>query len=71
MNPPGWLQYDTEGRLVARVVQSPEGSWMIVPEPDYPLVIMVEAGTVQMWDRKNNKPVEMAEEIEGIEHGII
>lgn len=32
---------------------------MILPEPDYPLVIIVETGVVKLWDRKNNRPVEM------------
>lgn len=59
----GYLQYDTEGRLVARVIKSPEGEWMIVPEPNYPFVLMVEPGLVVMWDRERQRPIEMAEEI--------
>lgn len=59
----GYLQYDTEGRLIARVIKSPEGAWMIIPEPDYPLVIIVDSGVVVLWDRERQKPVEMAEEI--------
>lgn len=53
-----WLQ-DTEGRQVARIALTPDGEWMILPEPDYSLVIIVETGVVKMWDRKNNRPVEM------------
>ena len=54
------LQYDTEGNLVARLYQNQSGEWMIIPEPDYPLVVMVKTGVIKLWDRKQEKLVKFS-----------
>lgn len=64
-----WMQLDTEGNLVAKLGLTHEGDWMIIPEPDYPLVILVETGIVQLWDRKNHKPIEFAKDSGGEDVG--
>lgn len=55
-----WLQYDTEGNLVARLEKTPGGTWLLIPEPGYPFVIEIKTGIVRLWDRKRHKPVEFA-----------
>lgn len=59
------LQYDTEGNLIAKLEQAPDGTWILVPEPDYPMVLEVETGLVGMWDRKNRKTVKFAPDTPG------
>lgn len=60
-----WLQYDKEGNVVARIQKSQEGAWMIVPQPDYPFVVMIDTGQVLLWDRKRNCKVEFAGDTPG------
>lgn len=56
------LQYDTDGNLVARIVQDPDGKWIILPEPAYPFVVEVDTGIVRLWDRVNDRAVKFAKE---------
>lgn len=54
------LQYDTEGNVVARLSRTPAGMWVLIPEPDYPLVYEIETGRLLLWNRKTGKTVKFA-----------
>jgi hypothetical protein len=54
------LQYDTEGELVAKLVKSGFGPWIIWLEPGYQFVRVEETGRVRIWGGKDRKLIEFA-----------
>lgn len=56
------LQYDEEGNVVARLSWTPGGRWVLIPEPDYPLVYEIETGRLLLWNRKTGKTVKFAKD---------
>ncbi len=53
------LQYDTQGQLVARLVKTGFGAWVLLPEPDF-LPVRDGKGKFGLWDCKQRKQVEFA-----------
>lgn len=56
------LQYDKEGNVVARLSRTPAGMWVLIPEPDYPLVYEIETGRLLLWNRKTGETVKFAKD---------
>lgn len=53
------LQFDTEGQLVGKLVNSGEGRSYLLLEPNFMLIKMHETGRIRIWDNKNRKLVDL------------
>lgn len=55
-----WVQYDTEGQIVGKIVKNPVGRLILHLEPDFQLVMVPETGRIRIWGGKNRKLIELA-----------
>lgn len=53
------LQFDTEGQLVGKLIDSGAGRAYLLLEPNFMLVKMQETGRIKIWDNKNRKTVDL------------
>lgn len=53
------LQFDTEGQLVGKLIDSGAGRSYLLLESNFMLVKMQETGRIRIWDNKNRKTVDL------------
>jgi hypothetical protein len=53
------LQFDTEGQLVGKLVDSGEGRSYLLLEPNFMLIKMHETGRIRIWDNKHRRLVDL------------
>jgi hypothetical protein len=56
---PERLQFDTEGQLVGKLVDSGEGRSYLLLEPNFMLIKMHETGRIRIWDNKHRRLVDL------------